>query len=339
MNEGGASNRQFRNRRGPKQPKGSSDEAVLSDDEVRRRVDLREVVDDSPHPDWIGAEAEAESAPPPAPLPPAAEAAAAAEAGLLAPSLFEADPALAVLPRRMEAVRRDRLAQDERRRQLWRDSATILIGVVLALLVGQTLVPAQTAGPDGSPTALPSTVAIGSVGPPATVSTGSVPPPPTFGPIINPSLGIDASPTPIPVITMGPTPSPTPIPTASPTVRPSASIKPTPMPTPRPTGTPRPTPTPTPTPEPTPPPTPPPPSARFTFSVDFLTVTLDNNSTGVVTGETSWLWDFGDGTTATQRNPDPHLYLVPGDYTITLTMTTPVGTDSVQHNVTVPPPG
>ena len=343
MNEGGGSNRQFRNPRARKPPKGFSEEAVLADEEVQRRVDLREVVDDTPHSDWIG---EASEATDQAGTPPEtavsrrrreaaeeAEAGAAAEAAAAAaaPSLFEAEPALAVLPQRMEAVRRERLAEDDRRRQLWRDSATILMGVVLALLVGQILVPAQTAGPAGSPTPLPSTIAIGSVGPPGTVLPGSVPPPPTFGPIINPSLGIDASPTPIPVITMGPTPSPTP--SASPSVRPTGSIKPTPKPTPKPTKTPAPTPTPGPTPEPTLPP----PSAQFTFSVDVLTVTFDNNSTGVVTGETSWLWEFGDGTTATQRNPDPHTYLVPGDYTVTLTMTTPGDADSVQHNVTVPP--
>jgi hypothetical protein len=321
MNEGGGSDRQFRNPRRRKRPKGF-EETLLPNEEVQRRVDLREVVDDTPHSDWIGEASD--SAEPERSAPASAALATAA-------TLFQADPALAVLPQRVEAVRRERLAQDDRRRQLWRDSATILIGVVLALIVGQVLIPAQTAGPDGSPTPLPSTVAIGSVGPPASVTPGSVAPPPTFGPIVDPSLGIDASPTPIPVITMGPTPSPTPSP--SPSVRPSSSIKPTPKPTPKPTKTPPPTPTP----EPTPPPTPPPPSARFTFSVDLLIVTLDNNSTGVVTGETTWLWEFGDGDTASQRNPDPHTYLVPGDYTITLTMTTPVGTDSVQHNVTVPP--
>jgi PKD repeat protein len=168
------------------------------------------------------------------------------------------------------------------------------------------------------------------VGPPPTIAPGETAGT-TFGPIINPSLGIDATPTPIPVIT--PTPSPTPSPTPTPTVKPSPTPKATPKPTPKPTKTPRPSPTPDPTPEPTPPP----PSARFAFSVDLLTVTLDNNSTGVISGETTWLWEFGDGTTDTRRNPDPHTYLAPDTYTITLTMTTPVGTDSVQHNVTVPP--
>ena len=36
----------------------------------------------------------------------------------------------------LQAVERRRMAEDDRRRQLWRDSATILIGVIVALLVG-----------------------------------------------------------------------------------------------------------------------------------------------------------------------------------------------------------
>jgi gliding motility-associated-like protein len=35
---------------------------------------------------------------------------------------------------------------------------------------------------------------------------------------------------------------------------------------------------------------------------------------------TSWLWDFGDGTTSTDQNPD-HTYLAPGTYNITLAVT------------------
>jgi PKD repeat protein len=72
-------------------------------------------------------------------------------------------------------------------------------------------------------------------------------------------------------------------------------------------------------------------------------VTFDNTSSGVISGETTWLWDFGDGTTDTVRNPAPHTYVLPvgeteHSYTVTLTMTTPAGTDSVQHSFTVPPP-
>jgi hypothetical protein len=102
-------------------------------------------------------------------------------------------------------------ALGHRRRQLWRDSATLLIGAVVALLAFQVLVPRGAGVPLSSPLDLPSGVAIGSVGPPATLR-----PDPTFGPIVDPSLGIDATPTPIPVITLPPKPKATPKASASP---------------------------------------------------------------------------------------------------------------------------
>lgn len=34
---------------------------------------------------------------------------------------------------------------------------------------------------------------------------------------------------------------------------------------------------------------------------------------------TSWLWDFGDGTTSTEQNP-LHLYTAAGTYSVTLTV-------------------
>jgi PKD repeat protein len=40
---------------------------------------------------------------------------------------------------------------------------------------------------------------------------------------------------------------------------------------------------------------------------------------------TAWLWDFGDGTSSTARNP-VHTYLVPGRYTVSLSVTRPGGT-------------
>jgi outer membrane biosynthesis protein TonB len=309
MTDGGGSSRRFRRPRSAKPATGPNEGLLLPDDEVARRVDLREVPGELP-PDspWIG-EADPD------------------------PSLFEADPALGVLTRRVEAVHRDRVAQDERRRQLWRDSATILIAIVLALIVGQTLIPAQTAGPDGSPTPLPSTVAIGSLGPPATVAPGETAGT-TFGPIINPSLGIDATPTPIPVIT--PTPSPKPSPSPSPSVKPSASIKPTPKPTVKPT--PRPTRTPTP-PPPTPTPTPDPPIAGFNPSASSVNAGESVDFTDTSTGEIdSWLWTFGDGGTSTAQNPS-HTFLAPcdvdGDCRVRLTVTGPGGSDFVEHSVTV----
>jgi hypothetical protein len=305
-------------RRGGQARRGVAEDAVLSDEEVLRRVDLRggDAPEDVVASPWIGegstpgsgTEPEAAAAGKPrrargARRAVGASAAAAAAAGAAAmppaSDAFSDTAAMPVTPA-LETVRRTRASADDRRRQLWRDSATILIGVVIALLVGQTLIPANTAGPGASDTPLPSTVAIGSAAPPV-----SLPPGVTFGPIINPSLGVDASPTPIPVITMGPTPSPSP--------SPSPSIKPTTEPTPV------------------------PPVARFSGTVKLLTITFSNTSTGVIAGETTWLWSFGDGTSAKVKNPS-HTYLKPGTYTVKLTMTTEVGTDSAQRTFTVVAP-
>jgi PKD repeat protein len=56
-----------------------------------------------------------------------------------------------------------------------------------------------------------------------------------------------------------------------------------------------------------------------------LTVTFTDSSTGDITG---WQWDFGDGSSSTLRNP-VHTYIYPGTYTVTLTVTGPVGTVSL----------
>ncbi len=48
---------------------------------------------------------------------------------------------------------------------------------------------------------------------------------------------------------------------------------------------------------------------------------LSQSCTGAVS---QWLWDFGDGTTSTEKDP-VHNYAAPGDYTVTLTVTNSVG--------------
>ncbi|HEY8238762.1 MAG TPA: hypothetical protein VIF63_04940 [Candidatus Limnocylindrales bacterium] len=176
-----------------------------------------------------------------------------------------ADPVVVPVPvtrvRVDVAINADPDVTDDRRRILWRDSAMILIGLILAILAARTFLPGAAGVPTGSQAAIPSGIVIGSLAPPASLAPGE-----TFGPIIDPSLGIDATPTPIPLITLGPptprtTPTPTPVPTpthrASPTPKPSKTPKPTPTlaPTPAPTlvVTPAPTDTPVPTDTPTPP--------------------------------------------------------------------------------------
>lgn len=157
-----------------------------------------------------------------------------------------------------ETPRPDLLTPEESRleakRLLWRDSAIILVGIVLALLVAQFLpglapgfVADQSASASGAD-------ADGTRAPGSSAPNGA-----TLGPVVDPSLGIDGSQPPLPPITLPPTgtfePAQTVAPTPRPTKRPAATIGP---PTPAPT--PRPTPTPEVTPEPTePPPTAPPP--------------------------------------------------------------------------------
>lgn len=117
----------------------------------------------------------------------------------------------------------------DRRRLLWRDSATLLIFVVLAVLAGQIFFP-PTAGP-GESQPVDSRIVVGSL-PPGV----SLPPGITFGPIVDPSIGIDRTPTPIPAITDFPTPTPKitpkPTPTRRPTPKPATAPPPTVKPTP-----------------------------------------------------------------------------------------------------------
>jgi PKD repeat protein len=76
--------------------------------------------------------------------------------------------------------------------------------------------------------------------------------------------------------------------------------------------------------------TPPAPDADFTAeprSGDSpLVVKFTDTSTGNIS---SWLWDFGDGTTSTERNP-AHTFIFrdKGDFTVSLTVTGPGGTDT-----------
>ena len=48
----------------------------------------------------------------------------------------------------------------------------------------------------------------------------------------------------------------------------------------------------------------------------------------------NWNWSFGDGTTSSQQNPN-HVYTIPGDYIVTLTVSNNVGIDSVIQNIVV----
>jgi titin len=101
---------------------------------------------------------------------------------------------------------RIRTAPSNRRVILWRDSATILIFVVIALLGARFLLPNQNDVATASPTPEPTGSAIGT-GP---LDSGfNLTPVPTLGPAVDPSSALNATPTPIPVITPAPPTAPT----------------------------------------------------------------------------------------------------------------------------------
>jgi hypothetical protein len=220
---------------------------------------------------------------------------------------------------RRDLARREEEALD-RRRQLWRDTAMILGGIVVALLIGQLVLPQAGGTAAASPTPSPTVLA-----PSPTASPDAGPTAPSSPPLVDPSLGIDAKPTRIPVVTLPPTgtaapthPGPTPAATPKPTRKPSPTPAPTPVPTP--------VPTPAPTPVPAP-------HAAFTWSQDGLTtsVSFADGSTGVVD---TWSWDFGDGGSSGEANPS-HDYGGVGIWQVTLTVSGPGGSDSVTMTVTV----
>jgi PKD repeat protein len=82
---------------------------------------------------------------------------------------------------------------------------------------------------------------------------------------------------------------------------------------------------------------PPAPTASFSWSAVAsppLTVQFTDTSTGSPSG---WAWDFGDGTTATTKNP-AHTYAQPGDYDVTLVASNATGdSQPVTRTVTVSP--
>ncbi len=68
-----------------------------------------------------------------------------------------------------------------------------------------------------------------------------------------------------------------------------------------------------------------------TAGVAPLTVQFADQSSGTVT---SYLWNFSDGSTTTERNP-VHTFTTPGTYNVFLTVTGPGGSSSVTRQITV----
>jgi len=77
-----------------------------------------------------------------------------------------------------------------------------------------------------------------------------------------------------------------------------------------------------------------PPVPGFTFTGDNrpapCEVTFSNSSTN----SNSFLWDFGDGTSSTEKN-SKHIYIAGGSYNVTLTATGDGGTKSISKNLYV----
>ncbi len=78
------------------------------------------------------------------------------------------------------------------------------------------------------------------------------------------------------------------------------------------------------------------PTAEYSFLADGLDVEFTDGSSDDGAIE-AWLWQFGDGATSADQNPD-HEYSTGGTYTATLTVTDNQGeSGSVSHKVTVTP--
>jgi PKD repeat protein len=73
------------------------------------------------------------------------------------------------------------------------------------------------------------------------------------------------------------------------------------------------------------------PVVSFDNITDGLDMEVSNNSSN----GTSWLWDFGDGTTSPFKNPAIHTFPSTGTYTVCLKATNSCGVDSVCNEVTV----
>ena len=63
-----------------------------------------------------------------------------------------------------------------------------------------------------------------------------------------------------------------------------------------------------------------------TSGLDSVIVAFQDSSRG---GATSWSWDFGDGETSTDQNPE-HTYRVAGAYTVGMTVGAPGGSDTIE---------
>ena len=74
------------------------------------------------------------------------------------------------------------------------------------------------------------------------------------------------------------------------------------------------------------------PQADFTYAANYLDVVFSDTS--VTSGNSSYYWDFGDGTVSLLADPT-HSYLAAGAYWVCLTVSDSCGTDSVCDSIVV----
>ena len=74
------------------------------------------------------------------------------------------------------------------------------------------------------------------------------------------------------------------------------------------------------------------PVAAFTFLIP--TPGVINYTDASTNNPTSWLWDFGDGNTSTDQNPE-HMYFATGMYTVCLTATNTAGSTTTCETINV----
>jgi hypothetical protein len=77
-----------------------------------------------------------------------------------------------------------------------------------------------------------------------------------------------------------------------------------------------------------------PPTASFTAPnsiCESSTISFTDFSTN---SPSTWFWDFGDGTSSTEQNPT-HTYATTGSYTVSLTVSNNVGTNTTTQNIVV----
>jgi agmatine/peptidylarginine deiminase len=76
-------------------------------------------------------------------------------------------------------------------------------------------------------------------------------------------------------------------------------------------------------------------TADFTYSINNLFVQFNDQSTSDGGSVVSWMWNFGDGTTSTLKNPG-HNYVNPGTYSVNLSITDSNSyTDSIAKSITL----